>query len=372
MGPSRSLGLDIGTSAVRAAEISIGRDGPRLERFAQIGLPPGAVSGGEILQPDVVRGAIKKLRAVGKFRTTAVAIGVGNQRVVVRQVDLPWMPPAEMRSALVFQVQDLLPIPVEDALLDYHPIAEFVGDGGSRMIRAMLVAADAAMVGRSIEVVRSAGLRPVVVDLTSFALLRAAMVEHGGVLEDGAEENEAIVDVGSTITNIVVHSGGVPRFARLLTLGGEDITEALAERLGISRDDAEERKCGAPVLSNEPLGEDGLASDAAITVPAQAGPEYTERVLESASATLVDEVRGSLDYYRAQPGALPLSRVVLSGGGALVAGLGAQLGAATHLPVQRDGVMDAIARGGGLSAELVERAAPFAAVPVGLALRMAS
>ena len=356
---SRSLGLDIGTSAVRAAEISIGRAGPRLERFAQIALPPGAVSGGEILEPHVVRNAIKQLRSVGKFKTTSVAIGVVNSRVVVRQIDLPWMPADELKSALVFQVQDLLPIPVEDALLDYHPIEEFVGDGGSRMLRALLVAADAAMVNRSVDVVRAAGLRPAVVDLTSFALLRTAVLAQGGLFSDESAEYEAIVDVGSTITNIVVHSGGVPRFARLLSLGGEDITEALAERLGISRDDAEEQKCQAT-----PLG-DGV-------IPTQDDREFEERVLDTAAAGLVDEVRGSLDYYRAQPGARPLSRVVLSGGGALVAGLSAQLGVATRLPIQRHGVMDVVAGDGGLSAELVERAAPFAVVPVGLALRMAS
>lgn len=370
MGSSRSLGLDIGTSAVRAAEISIGRDGPRLDRFAQVALPHGAVSGGEVLQPDVVRAAIKKLRAVGKFKNTSVAIGVGNQRVVVRQLDLPWMPATELRSALVFQVQDLLPIPVEDALLDYHPIAEFVGDGGARMIRAMLVAADAAMVDRSVEVVRSAGLRPVVVDLTTFALLRAAVAQQGGGPNYDAEEYEAIVDIGSTITNIVVHAGGVPRFVRLLTLGGEDITEALAERLGIARDDAEERKCGATPPSAESGAGPGEAPNMA--VPAQGDPAFAGRALESAAATLVDEVRGSLDYYRAQPGARPLSRVVLSGGGALAPGLLDQLGAATRLPVQRDGIMAVVAQGGGLSADLAERAAPFAAVPVGLALRMAS
>ena len=123
------MGLDLGTSAVRAAEISVGAAGPRLERFAQIGLPPGALSGGAIREPTAVTAALKRLRAVGQFRSTQVAIGVANERVVVRQVEVPWMPAAELRAALAFHIQDSMPIPVEEAVLDYHPVETAIRRG---------------------------------------------------------------------------------------------------------------------------------------------------------------------------------------------------------------------------------------------------
>lgn len=355
MGGSRALGLDIGTSAVRAVEISFGKPGFRIEKFVQVALPLGATNAGDILQADVVTAALKRLRAIGKFRTNRVAVGVANQRVVVRQVDLPWMPADELRAALVFQVQDLLPMPVEDALLDYHPIEEFVGDGGSRMIRAMLVAADASMVDRNLSVVRAAGFRPDVVDLTPFALLRAA---HVAVDEaHDSPDYEAVVHVGASVTNIVIHSMGRPAFVRILTLGGEDITESLAERLGISRDDAEERKCRA-VRPADPGG------------PSPDAPEAQS--VNAATSALVDEIRGSLDYYRGQPSAHPLTRVVLSGGGALLDGLLEQLTAATQLPVQHAIGLMALPHGAQLTAETAAEGEPFAAVPLGLALRLAA
>lgn len=356
MGVSRALGLDIGTSAVRAVEITMTKAGPRIEKYVQIALPPGAVNSGDVVQPDVVLDALKRLRVAGKFRTNRVAFGIANQRVVVRQVDLPWMPADELRAALVFQVQDLLPMPVEDAVLDYHPIEEIVGEGGTRMLRAMLVAADAGMVERNLAVIRAAGLHTEVVDLTPFALLRAATLPSEETADNA--DNEAVVDVGASVTNIVIHSSGRPRFVRILGLGGESITESLAERLGIPRDDAEQRKCSVAWR--------GDALDAVMSEAPEA------RYVEAATSALVEEIRGSLDYYRDQPSARPLTRVVLSGGGALLDGLEQQLTAATHLPVQRAAGLQGILHGPQLTPEVLRDGGPFASTPLGLALRMAA
>ncbi len=363
MSSSRSLGLDIGTSAVRAAQISTSKSGPQVERFAQVGLPPGAVSGGEVHQPEIVVAALKELRAAGKFATNRVAIGIANQRVVVRQVDMPWMPAAEVRGALAYQVADLLPIPVADAVLDYHPIEEFVGDGGVRMVRALLVAADAAMLERNLDVVQAAGLRTGVVDLISFSLLRTATLAAQSAMagEEMAGEqdvqHEAVVDVGANITNVVVHSRGVPRFVRILTLGGDDVTEALGDHMGIPHQEAENLKCSASEWYN--------AERTEVERPER-------RVLETGIGNLVEEIRSSLDYYRDQSGARPLTRVLLSGGGSLLAGLSAQLARATRLPVNRTPSMMAIPHQATITDEVAERADPFAVVAIGLALRMAA
>jgi type IV pilus assembly protein PilM len=329
-----------------------------VERYAQVGLPPGAVNGGEILQPEIVVAALKELRGKGKFKTNRVAVGIANQRVVVRQIDLPWMPAAEVRGALAYQVQDLLPIPVEDAVLDYHPIEEFVGEGGSRLVRAMLVAADAAMLERNIDVVRAGGLRPSVVDLTSFALLRTAtLAVRAGLDPEEDVQHEAVIDVGANITNIIVHARGVPHFVRILTLGGDDVTEALGERLGISHEEAEAFKCSAGSWDS-----------------AEAAERETQgrRVLESGIGTLVEEILGSLDYYRSQGGAHPLSRILLSGGGALLAGLSEQLSLAVRMPVDHAPSMMSLPRQRSVTDVAAERADPFAVVAIGLALRMAA
>src|SRR3954465_3669976 len=95
-----SVGLDIGTSGVRAAELSLGRNGATLERFGQVALPVGAVRDGEVVDPDAVATAVRQLWSQGKFTSKKVVVGVANQRVIVRQVDLPWMPLDELRKSL--------------------------------------------------------------------------------------------------------------------------------------------------------------------------------------------------------------------------------------------------------------------------------
>src|SRR5437762_1837655 len=116
----RHIGLDIGSTAIRAAEVSTSGGKPRLVRVAQVPTPAGAVASGEIRDPDQVSDAIRELWRSARFRSKDVMLGVGNQRVVVREVTLPWLEEKELRQSLPFQVQEFVPIPVDDAVLDYH------------------------------------------------------------------------------------------------------------------------------------------------------------------------------------------------------------------------------------------------------------
>lgn len=349
-----AIGLDIGTSGVRAAEVSSGRSGFTLERFGQVALPSGAVVAGEVIDQDAVAAALRRLWKDVGFSTKRVALGIANQKVVVRQVDLLWMDRSEMRKALAFQVQDYIPIPVEQAVLDFHPIEEFVNDDGARMIRVLLVAAARDMVMSALEVVRRAGLSAVTVDLTPFALIRAAVKSDQLNLDSQAT---AIVDVGARVTNIVVHQNGVPRFVRILLMGGGDLTEAVAERLGIPAEQAEVVKQQFWTTVDQ----------------ADRATHPLARTLDSSTRTFVDEVRGSLDYYRAATGAVPIGQLVLSGGASRLGDLAERLGTATRLPVEVANPIAGLAIGKtGLSSEQLSYIEPLAAVSVGLALGAAS
>jgi type IV pilus assembly protein PilM len=348
------VGLDIGTSGVRAAELSTGKGPATLERFGQVALPAGAVRDGEVIDADTVAAAIKQLWAQAKFSSKKVVVGVANQKVVVRQVDLPWLPTAELKKSLAFQVQDFIPMPVEQAILDFHPLEEFTSDTGARMLRVLLVAASRDMVGSALSAVEKAGLTPSMVDLNSFAVLRSMVGPETGL---GSLEAEALVDVGASVTNIVVHQGGVPRFVRILLMGGGDITDAVAERMGVPLDQAESVKQTT-----------GLA---AVAGAAEAHP--ANRAIEQTGSALVEEIRGSLDYYLAQPGAARIGRVTLSGGGSRLTGLVERLSAATRLPVEPARPMSLLKLGKtGLTNEQLAYVEPMVSVPVGLALGVAS
>jgi type IV pilus assembly protein PilM len=349
----RAVGLDIGTTGVRAAQLSWSKDSTKLERFGQIALPTGAVRDGEVVDPEAVAVALKELWARVKFSTKKVVVGIANQKVVVRQVDLPWMPLPELRKSLPFQVADVIPIPIEQAVLDLHPLEEITGEDGSRRQRVLLVAASRDMVASSLHALKLAGLHAEAVDLTSFAVLRSLGTPDGLGLSQSAE---ALIEVGASVTNIVVHQGGVPRFVRILLMGGADITETIADRMGVPIEQAEALKQGS-----------SLPPDANA-----AGANPVTRVVEAAAATWVEEVRGSLDYYLASTDAARLGRIVLSGGGGLLRGLDQRLAAAVRVPVEPATPLSRLEIGRTrLSSEQLSYVEPLAAVPVGLALGVA-
>lgn len=351
VGSRTAIGLDIGTSAVRAAELSFGKSGVTLQRLGQVALPDGAVREGEVVDAPAVVAALRQLWSRTGLSHKDVVVGVANQRVVVRSVDLPWMPLAELRTSLHLQVQDLLPMPVEAAVLDFHPLDEVVDAAGARQLRGLLVAAARDMVTGNVRAVESAGLRVRCVDLTSFAVLRA--MGRAGVAD---YELEALVDVGAKVTNIVVHSGGVPRFVRILLMGGQDATDAVADELGLGQAEAELLK-----LDVDPVGSADTTGQRAV------------RAVDQVAAGFVDEVRGSLEYFATSSGTGPVSRVVLSGGGSLLRGLAARITATTGLPVHLGDPMNGLLMGRtGLSDRQLHAVRPLAAVPVGLAMAVAS
>lgn len=340
-----AVGLDIGSRTVHVAELSSGRGGPTVENFGGIELPEGAVREGEIIDPGAVSDAIKQLIGSTGIRNKEALLGVANQRVVVRQIDLPWMEEDELRTSLPFQVQEHIPIPVEEAELDFHTLEEYQGEGDTRMLRLLLVAAHKEMIATAIQVGSDAGLQPIGIDLNPFAVLRS--VGSDSALGDGTE---VLADVGEGVTNILVHENGVPRFVRVLVLGGGDITDAVAAELSLERDDAEARK--------KQLGLQGAGGDQASSIIAARASEF------------VDEVRSSLDYYQAQMGSARIGRVVLTGGGALLGGLDERLASTLRLPVEVGNPFDRFTTGKKVALDDAQLAqvGPVLATAVGLAL----
>jgi type IV pilus assembly protein PilM len=339
-----AVGLDIGTSCVRAAQVTLVKGAVVLDRFGQVALPPGVVVDGEVADPAMLADALKTLWQRAKFTKKDVVLGISNQKVVVRLAQVPWMQESELRESLPFQVADLIPWPIEEAVLDYVPLDEITTDSG-RQVRGLLVAASQDMVMSSVRACQMAGLRVRTADLTPFALMRAAGTND----PMGVGAPEAVVDVGARITNIVVHQGGVPKFVRILVLGGDDVTGAVVERLGMTPGEVEALKRDPAAL-------------------AAASPDV-RRIIDNAITEFVDEVRGSITYYLNTTGSQGLSRIVLSGGGSLSDGLAQRLATSTRTPVEYGRVLSSVQVGKtGLSPEQLQYVEPLAAVPVGLAM----
>ena len=294
MAGATPIGLDIGSSSIRAVEVRRTKDDYTLINFGQFPLAPGTVTAGVVHDPGAVTSALKQLWAACKFDTKKVMLGVTNPQLVVREMSIANLPPGQMRQALPFQVKDALPLAVERSLLDFYPLEQ---PGDNPTVRGLLVAMPKDAVIGLVHAIEKAGLHVAGVDLASFALLRAASRLDAQV--------EAIVDIGANITSVVVHADGEPLFVRTLPRGGTEITESIATRLGISVPEAETLKC-----------RHGLHGD---------GNPDSVAALTDAVRPLATELRSSFTYLASGERQKQVTRISLCGGSALMPGLAEHL-----------------------------------------------
>lgn len=267
---------------------------------------------GEIVDEAAVTEAIVRLREEVDVRRADVRLGIASPRVIVRQVEMPLMTPDELASALEFQAGELIPIPVDEAVIDFAILGTETDDDGQEVMKVLLAAAQRTSVSRLVAAVEAAGLPVAAVDLSPLALVRAL----ARPLTDEHVGAEGIVSFGGGVTAIAVHEAGVPRFVRVLGTAGRELTEAIAAELSIPPESAEAVKR---------------------QLVTGAGDELVERAraaIERPLALLLDEVRSSVDYYRNQPGAARLMRVVVTGGGSQLPGLPERLATLVGVPVE--------------------------------------
>lgn len=229
--PRNMIGLDISSRRLLAAEVSDGT----LIRAHAVELPEGAARDSEVIDVEAVAKSLKRLWSEAGFKTKNVVLGVGNQRVMVRNHTVPVMPSTKLKQALPYQVAELLPVPVNETILDFYPIEE-VEEAGHLAMRGLLVAAIKENVETDAAAVAQAGLRLVGVDLSPFAMARAL-----GIAGE-AEGTRMIVNIGARTTHLIVVREGVPQFVRTLLVGGEHITDAIVEVTRLSRSAAETMK----------------------------------------------------------------------------------------------------------------------------------
>jgi type IV pilus assembly protein PilM len=358
----RLIGLDIGTNAVTIAEVTAGTP-PRLDMFAQVALPRDAMREGEVADVAAVTDAVSRLRSEVGLKKVPVRIGIASPRVVVRQVEMPVMTRDELMSALQFQAGDLIPIPIEDAVLDFAILGttQPTGEGATEpTMQVLLVAAYEAAITKLVSAIEAGGLEVGAVDLIPLALTRALARPIPAMATVGADGSpapaggigaEGIVSFGGGVTAISVHENGVPQFVRVLGTGGRELTDAIATDLGVPPETAEALK------------------------RALANPQPDEMVARARTAVdrplsvLLDDVRSSIDYYRNQSGSAHLRRVVVTGGSAQLPGLPERLSALVGVPVEPAYMHDLLRIGDiGFAPDELPRLEPYLPAPVGLAL----
>jgi type IV pilus assembly protein PilM len=348
-----AVGLDIGSEAVRAAVVDTSKASPVLRRFAEMPLPAGVIDAGEVIDEGAVTEAVAALWKRYRLPKRNVVIGIGSQRVIVRQVDVPHLEEVEMINALPFQVQDVIPIPVEEAVLDYVPLEEFATPDGDLMLSILIIAAQRELVESLVGIARNVGLQVAAIDLDAFGLVRAAF---GSDLMLGGDGPQAVLDIGGSVSQIAVVRSGITRFVRILPVGGTVFTNELAEGGAMSFDEAEELKKRVGVA---PAG-----------IPEGDDPESTARRLLTRTADyLIEEIRGSVNYYLAQAGEPRLERLVVAGNGARLPHLANRVAQALDTRVEPVRVLDHVSLGRiNMTEPDLLRLQPVLPAAVGLAL----
>jgi type IV pilus assembly protein PilM len=303
----QSIGLDVGTSAVRAVELRLDEGRlPVLENFGQVGLQPGCVVAGEVRDPPGLAKAIEHLWKEGGFGHRQVKVGVAGLRAIIREIDMPLIPPSELDSAVRFKADEVIPFSIEETVLSSKVIAQVQSPDGPPMLRVLVGAAHVDTIEALVESLELAGLEPLSIDLQTAALARA-------VFDPRYQMPEAIVSIGAGLTMIVVHQMGNLQFVRTLDRGGETITQAISAALDIPHRDAE----GAKRRLSFPGAQDALAAG----------------TCERAVSELVGEIHNSIRFFSSLPGRQPVGRIQLTGGGTRSAGLLKMMQSTAGVPV---------------------------------------
>jgi type IV pilus assembly protein PilM len=302
-----TVGLEIESGSIAATEVS-GNGVVGGTAIAQ--LPPGVVSEGEVQDPDALAEALKDLFARHKLSKN-VRLGVANQRVVVRMLRLPLIEKEEeLETAIRFQAADHIPMPLEQAVLDFEVITKHASpEGGERYMDVMAVAARRDMVSTLVGSMRKAGLRPIGIDLSAFGMIRALAGDAPPPMEGEVVPTTLFCHFGD-VTNLAVARGGKCLFTRVAPFGIEDIATQVAEREGMPLEDA--RDCLTDVGLEEGVDEFSLDHDEDTTV---------RKALEDGAAKLVDELRVSLEFYASQEDAAAVDQVIVCGPGSAIPGL---------------------------------------------------
>ncbi len=328
-------GLDIGSHTVKVVEIKEGPEGRELTGFALVEIAPGS-SGGEEAVVEAIRRAVEE----SKIETDRVVTAVSGQSVIVRHIELPRMSKEEAKNAIKYEAEQHIPFDIKEVSLDFQILEEA---SNSKKINVLLVAARNDLIDNHLKLIQAVGLKPVVIDVDSFALVNALEVIQGK-----REETVALVNMGAKLTNINIVKNGICYFTRDISLSGNNLTEAIQESLNLEPPQAEKLK-----------KEEGEAG----------GDSNVSRALNPVLKDLVSELRLSFDYYENQALERTTNRILFSGGSARLKNLDKFLTEALGIPTEIWSSLDGLGVSSDIDKERLTDAVPLLSVGIGLALR---
>jgi type IV pilus assembly protein PilM len=336
------VGLDIGSSSVKAIELKPAGKGFRVSAIGVESVPPDSIVDGAIIDGGAVADAVRRLFANKKFKAKDVVASLSGNSVIVKKITLPTMTEAELSESIYWEAEQYIPFDIQDVNLDY----EILDSGAQGQMEVLLVAAKKDKIADYTNVISQAGKTPVIVDVDVFALQNAFEANYG--FEPGAVV--AILNAGASAININILSGSQSVFTRDVSMGGNAFTEAVQKELNLPYESAEQLKKGQDV--------DGATY------------EDARAVLRAMTDNVLLEVEKTFDFFKATASNDRIDRIMLCGGASRVEGFAESLRERFATEVEQFDPFRQV----GMDAKKVgidnaDDYGPVAAVAMGLALR---
>jgi type IV pilus assembly protein PilM len=343
------VGLDIGSSAVKAVELKPAGKGYKVTAFGSQAVPPDSIVDGAIIDGAAVADAIRRLFEGRKIQTREVAASLSGNAVIVKKITLPVMTDAELAESIYWEAEQYIPFDIQDVNLDYQILDPGDAAAGKSTMDVLLVAAKKEKIADYTGVIAQAGRTAVVVDVDAFALQNAFEVNYG--IQPG--QVVVLLNAGASATNINILQGEQSVFTRDISIGGNAYTEALQKELNLPFEQADQLKRGDAV--------DGVTF------------EDARPVLRAVSENVMLEIQKTFDFFKATAASDKIDRIVVSGGASRAEGFLEMLTERFDAPVEIFDPFKKVAFDTRrFHIEAVDDVAPTAAVAVGLALRRAA
>ena len=338
------IGLDIGSSSVKAVQLRRKGSGWALQAFGMQPLVPQTIVDGTIMDQSAVADSIRQLWNRLRLKQKDVAIAIAGHSVIIKKIAVPQMTPEALAMNIRAEAEHHIPFGRDDVEIDYHVTNPSTASGQTEML---LVAAKKEVVNDYVQVVRDAGLIPQVVDVAAFASQNGFEVNY----PLDPRETVVLINIGAAISNINIVRSGVSLFTRDVTIGGNAYTEEIQKQLGIAADEAEAYKVGGNQV------EDGVV------------PQEVIRVMEGVSEVMAGEFQRSLDFFLATTSDANVTRIVLAGGSAKIASLHRAIERRSRLPLEVADAWRRVEIDPTLDRTYLSAHSPEALIGVGLAMR---
>lgn len=345
-----TVGLDIGSSLIKAVEIDHSGKRPTITHFGLHTLPPEAIVEGEIMDRDLVVDGIRQCVEKAGVTTNDVVTAVSGRAVIVKKVVMDKMSATDAQEAIFWEAEQHVPFDIDDVCLDFQIVKE---DVGANQMEVLLVAAKKDMVNTHASLIRDAGLTPVIIDVDSFAVQNC--FEHGRLMSGEVDSNKvvALINIGGDLTNINVVRDSIPLFTRDVSIGSVSFVETIQKEMNVEYAEANTIVSGNIGTHN---------------------PSIVKDRIKEASRDLLLGIERSVAFLKAAGDAESIDEIVLSGGGANVPFLKEVISEKYNIPLSIYNPLAAIECREGVFGEHeaeIDKIAPLLMVGIGLALRKA-